>query len=158
MQHYCTAGFLCDAGYALQPWLLTPIGDAVENTAESRYNDAHISACNCIERCFGVLKQRFRCLLKHRTLHYKPVRAAKIVYSCVILHNIAIQNGDIADDDINTEVEQPNINEPIERMEGNLFFVTFLPQSIERIKCSVINRLHFIYRIVLDKVARVYSI
>lgn len=94
-----------DAGYPLQPWLMTPITDAEENTPESRYTAAHIAARNCIERCFGVLKQRFRCLLKHRTLHYSPVRAGKIIKACAVLHNMAIRHclaveyeGDIEND------------------------------------------------------------
>lgn len=79
-----------DSGYGLQPWLLTPITDADDNTPEAMYTKAHISARNTIERCNGVLKQRFRCLLSHRVLHYDPVKAAKIVLSCVVLHNMAI--------------------------------------------------------------------
>jgi hypothetical protein len=36
----------------------------------------------------GRLKGRFRCLLKDRSLHYNPIKAAKIIYSCGVLHNI----------------------------------------------------------------------
>ncbi|CAI6373865.1 unnamed protein product [Macrosiphum euphorbiae] len=35
---------------------------------------------------------RFRCLLKHRVLHYSPEKAASIINSCTILHNISISN------------------------------------------------------------------
>jgi hypothetical protein len=35
----------------------------------------------------GRLKGRFRCLLKDRTLHYNPIKAAKVIYNCVVLHN-----------------------------------------------------------------------
>lgn len=45
-----------------------------------------------IERCNGVLKNRFRCLLKHRVLHYTPIMAGKIVNACVVLHNMCIDN------------------------------------------------------------------
>lgn len=45
-----------------------------------------------IEQCFGLLKNRFRCLLKDRVLHYAPETAAKIINSCVILHNLCIHN------------------------------------------------------------------
>ncbi|KAK4882434.1 hypothetical protein RN001_005753 [Aquatica leii] len=51
-----------DSGYPLQPYLLTPIGNAVEGTPEHRYNVSHIQARNCVERCIGVLKTRFRCI------------------------------------------------------------------------------------------------
>lgn len=30
---------------------------------------------------------RFRCLLRHRTLHYHPTVAAKIIIACCVLHN-----------------------------------------------------------------------
>lgn len=81
-----------DSGYPLQPWLLTPVQEAGENSPESRYNSAHIRARNSIEKCFGVLKARFRCLLKHRTLHYDAVKAANIIYACMVFHNIIVEN------------------------------------------------------------------
>lgn len=78
---------LGDQGYPLEPWLFTPI--AVPHTAkEKKYNAMHASARNTIERAFGVLKSRFRCLSKQRVLHYSHETAAKIIYCCVILHNI----------------------------------------------------------------------
>ena len=39
-----------------------------------------------------MLKTRFRCLLKHRVLHYCPTKASKIINACVILHNMCIEN------------------------------------------------------------------
>lgn len=83
---------LGDSGYPLQPWLLTPHNGAEENTPEGRYTRAHCRARNVIERCNGVLKMRFRCLLKHRVLHYCPVEAARIINSCCVLHNIMIDH------------------------------------------------------------------
>ncbi|KAB0790642.1 hypothetical protein PPYR_14916 [Photinus pyralis] len=73
-------------GYALQPWLLTPIENAEADplSPQGRYTTQHILAKNVIERCFGVLKQRFRCLLKYRVLHYSPDRFAKIVWCCAL--------------------------------------------------------------------------
>lgn len=46
-----------------------------------------------IERVNGILKMRFRCLLKHRFLHYSPRTAAKIVHACCVLHTMAIEDG-----------------------------------------------------------------
>lgn len=90
-----------DSGYPLRTWLLTPLEqEPLDNTPESRYNNAHKRTRNIIERCNGVLKMRFRCLLKHRTLHYKPVTACKIINSCVVLHNMCIEyNVPIPDDE-----------------------------------------------------------
>lgn len=83
---------LSDSGYGLKPWLMTPIYEPRENSPESRYNKWFCTTRSIIERCNGVLKMRFRCLLKHRVLHYSPEKAASIINACVILHNICIQN------------------------------------------------------------------
>lgn len=83
--------FSGDSGYPLRPWLLTPILDAVPGSREEIYTRRHIQARNCIERCFGLLKSRWRCLLRHRTLHYHPVKAGKIVLACSVLHNMAVE-------------------------------------------------------------------
>ncbi|KAL5237057.1 hypothetical protein ACI65C_004467 [Semiaphis heraclei] len=74
-----------DSGYPLRPWLLTPLSDPIPDTPESLFNK-----WSTIERCNGILKMRFRCLLKHRVLHYNPERASKIIVSCCILHNMCI--------------------------------------------------------------------
>lgn len=34
---------------------------------------------------------RFRCLLKHRALHYAPTIASKIINSCTVLHNMCVE-------------------------------------------------------------------
>lgn len=81
-----------DSGYALRPWMLTPIQNAVPGSPEDQYNTQQTSTRSLIERCNGILKLRFRCLLKHRVLHYDPTTASKIINSCVILHNLCIHN------------------------------------------------------------------
>lgn len=60
---------------------------------------------------------RFRCLLKHRVLHYDPVQAAKIIYSCCALHNLLLRNN------VNLEIEEPTEdvlqeNEAVNNVEG----------------------------------------
>ena len=87
----------------LNLWLLTPLPQCPENSKESRYNAAHKGARNVIERLFGVLKSRFRCLLRHRTHHYKPDVAGNIFYAVSILHNICIENNVQLDDEINED-------------------------------------------------------
>lgn len=77
-----------DSGYPLQPFLLTPILNAQQGTPAGRYMIALCLARNCIERCIGLLKAIFRCLLKDRTLHYSPRNAAKIIIACATLYNI----------------------------------------------------------------------
>uniref|UniRef100_A0A131YY73 Nuclease HARBI1 n=1 Tax=Rhipicephalus appendiculatus TaxID=34631 RepID=A0A131YY73_RHIAP len=82
---------LGDSGYPLEPWLLIPVpGRPASGTPESNYNKAHTTMRNVVERCIGVLKSRFRCLQRYRTLLYNPDRAATIVGACAALHNIAL--------------------------------------------------------------------
>lgn len=66
---------------------MTPVPKP-KTTAEINYNSVHSSARSVIERCNGVLKGRFRCLSKYRTLKYKPTIASKITNACVVLHNM----------------------------------------------------------------------
>ncbi|KAJ8709363.1 hypothetical protein PYW07_009189 [Mythimna separata] len=69
--------------------MMTPILGAAPGSPEEHYTELHCKVRNTVERCIGVLKGRWRCLLAHRVLHYDPVTAAKIVNACVVLHNIA---------------------------------------------------------------------
>lgn len=79
-----------DSGYPLRPWMMTPIPDAAENSPEALYNKKQMSCRSVVEQCNGLLKMIFRCLLKHRVLHYSPPVASKIIYTCAALHNMCI--------------------------------------------------------------------
>lgn len=81
---------LGDSGYPLEPWLMTPIINAPEESAEARYTQCHSSTRNCVERMFGLLKNVWRCLLGHRVLHYDLIMAANITVACAVLHNIRL--------------------------------------------------------------------
>lgn len=79
-----------DEGYPLLPWLLIPYaGNFPGDSPEGRFNSHHGLARMCIERLNGRLKSRFRCLLRHRTLHHSPIKAGSIIYTCGVMHNIA---------------------------------------------------------------------
>ncbi|KAJ8720568.1 hypothetical protein PYW08_006033 [Mythimna loreyi] len=96
MRELCDAGehvfLLGDSGYPLRTNMMTPILNTVEGTPEHQYYQLHVTARNTVERCIGVLKARFRCLLAARALHYDPITAGKIVNACCVLHNIANKN------------------------------------------------------------------
>ncbi|KAK4887481.1 hypothetical protein RN001_003752 [Aquatica leii] len=107
-----------DSGYPLQPWMMTPIPDAPPESPEGIYTLRDTSARNVVERAFGVLKNRFRCLMKHRVLHYYHNKDGQIIYACVVLHNIYRLNNitDVEEsyDDGNNNIHQNelNINRP----------------------------------------------
>lgn len=72
---------------------MTPFEDPAVNTPEASYNTAHKITRSTIERCIGVLKGRFRCIMGERKLRYVPEKVGTIIYSCGILHNMCIRAG-----------------------------------------------------------------
>lgn len=85
--HYNGRHLLGDSGYALRTFLLTPVLNPVL-AEDTKYNRAHASTRNTIERAFGVFKRRFAVLnIPMRT----KLRTSKIIImACAVLHNIAI--------------------------------------------------------------------
>ncbi|CAK1547959.1 unnamed protein product [Leptosia nina] len=83
---------LGDSGYSLRKTLITPILNTEPGSPEEHFHKLHMTARNTVERCIGVMKARFRCLLNARVLHYDPVFAGEIVNACAVLHNITNQN------------------------------------------------------------------
>ncbi|CAN8032596.1 unnamed protein product, partial [Ixodes persulcatus] len=83
---------LGDAGYSVQPWLMTPIR-APKDEPEEEYNEALTKTRQVIERMFGLLKSRFRCLDKSGgVLQYKPQICCRITVACVVLHNYCMRH------------------------------------------------------------------
>ena len=80
-----------DAGYSCTSYLMTPLRNPITRK-ERRYNVAHRRTRNVVERTFGVLKQRFRCLLI--PLRTDLTNTLPIVVACACLHNYAIRLGD----------------------------------------------------------------
>lgn len=50
----------------------------------------HSKTRNMVERVIGVIKNRSRCILSARQLHYSPQKAAQIINVACALHNICI--------------------------------------------------------------------
>lgn len=82
---------LGDSGYKLESYLFTPVLRP-QNRSEEKYNEAHIATRNTVERCFGVWKQRFRCLLDGMTTNMKNIKPT--IVALAVLHNIAIEKDD----------------------------------------------------------------
>lgn len=81
-----------DSACPLKNHLLTPVLNPSNPHGEA-YNDAHAKTRAPIERAFGVLKMRFRCIERSGgTLLFRPERAFGIVTAYVVLHNICIKN------------------------------------------------------------------
>lgn len=78
---------------------MTPVMNAA-SAAEKHYNKMHAKTRSKVERCIGVLKNRFRCLLGERKLLYNHEKAAKIITSCVVLHNYLNLRGEEIDDSL----------------------------------------------------------
>ncbi|KAL0870255.1 hypothetical protein ABMA27_005287 [Loxostege sticticalis] len=104
---------LGDSGYAQRPWMMTPILNAAPNSAEEHYTRMQIKTRNVIERCFGVLKGRWRCLLAHRTMHYHPVKAGKMANACVVLHNLINDHTVRFDQETQEELARDRVRQPV---------------------------------------------
>ncbi|KAK0136438.1 putative nuclease HARBI1 [Merluccius polli] len=84
---------LRDSGYALRPWLLTPLANPL-TVREQRYNNIHGRTRSVVERAIGQLKSRWRCLDRSGgMLLYHPAKVCRIVQACGVLHNIAHSHG-----------------------------------------------------------------
>ncbi|XP_064476188.1 putative nuclease HARBI1 [Ornithodoros turicata] len=91
-----------DSGYPLEPWLLVPYSESetAHESYKENFNIRHKEARAIIEQCNGLLKSRFRCLHRHRVLHYAPSVVGQIVNACAILHNICLSEGLRLEDEI----------------------------------------------------------
>lgn len=126
---------LGDAGYPLEPWLLTPYRTPDIGSPQARFNDIHSRCRNTIERTNGVLKNRWRCLLSARELHYTPAKAIKIINVCAALHNICIH----FKSDLNVPCEEVDIPE-VENTQSTEVGSTYLTAG-QRIRTSITSSL-----------------
>ncbi|XP_026737328.1 putative nuclease HARBI1 isoform X1 [Trichoplusia ni] len=125
-----TVFLLGDSGYAQREYMMTPIVDAHQGSPEEYYTKLHCTARNTVERTIGVLKNRWRCLIGHRVLHYHPDVAAKIINACCVLHNMCI-NRIYFDQDENT-AEYGNDYPTVTSQESTSSTAAELRQGIEK--------------------------
>jgi hypothetical protein len=99
---------LGDGGYALKPYLMIPLRKP-SNETEMKYNKAHISTRNTVERQYGVWKRRFPCL--SLGLRLKVETTAIVIVACAVLHNFCIQRKEslpYVDYELETLISQSN--------------------------------------------------
>lgn len=89
---------LGDAAYPLREYLLTPYRDYGNlNAQQKKYNKKHCQTRVKIENSFGLLKQRFRQLI--RLDFFTIMKMCKFVLGCCVLHNLCIAEEDLWMDD-----------------------------------------------------------
>ena len=95
--------FIADAAYTVSPFVLPAYkdGEAASNPKKALFNKKHCSTRNPIERAFGVLKNRWRCLLKKLELDLCNIHV--ITAACFALHNVCL--------DLNES--EPDENDPV---------------------------------------------
>lgn len=65
-----------------------------------------------VERCIGHLRARFRCVNKHRVLHYAPEKAGRIINSVCVLHNMCVKaNVPVPDSDSDSDSDSESDND-----------------------------------------------
>lgn len=82
------------------------------NEAQRNFNQKLLSLRQSVERCIGVFKARFRCLLGERKLRYDPTKVGHVIYSCATLHNFLIANRYDILNDIDQNILQNLLNRP----------------------------------------------
>ena len=78
---------LADSGYTLKDWLIKPYILSPNLTRSEKSFSRRLSASmSTVERGFGLLKARCRCLLKR--LDHEIENISNVIITCFILHNI----------------------------------------------------------------------
>lgn len=110
-----------DGGYPCRHYLLTPVANPATE-ADRKYNEAHISARNCIERANGILKRRFPAL--KYGLRLKLKNTLPVIVAAVVVNNIALIAGD------QEPPADEQLSEFIERMSQAGFQVNYDPVEV----------------------------
>nr|CAI5845933.1 unnamed protein product [Callosobruchus analis] len=91
-----------DAAYPISENLLTPYRDYGNMTPiQENYNYKFSKTRVLIENSFGLLKGRFRQLMK--TEFWGVEKTSKFVLCCCIVHNLCIDNGDLIDEIVDNQ-------------------------------------------------------
>ena len=75
-----------DVAFSLKEWLMKPYPQRGLNRQQRLFNYRLSRARRVVENAYGILAQRFQCLLKVLQLHPRGVE--KVTLACCILHNL----------------------------------------------------------------------
>jgi hypothetical protein len=81
-----------DAAYPMRPWFYSPFKGTGLSAEKAHWNFIQSSTRMVVERTFGILKGRWRILLKRIDMPLHHV--GDIVSACICLHNFCIIHGD----------------------------------------------------------------
>ncbi|KAJ8677644.1 hypothetical protein QAD02_013431 [Eretmocerus hayati] len=85
---------LADAGYSPSTVLLTtPTEGITPGTPMGEYYKEHCTTRSLVERTIGAVSGVWRAINRENKLHYTPIKVAKIITSCAILHNFRKMHG-----------------------------------------------------------------
>ncbi|XP_054730013.1 uncharacterized protein LOC129238838 [Anastrepha obliqua] len=110
---------LGDAAYPLERFLMVPYKDTgFLSEGQQRFNTILSSTRVCVEQAFGILKKKFRILNFIEIRNIKLVK--NIIISCMILHNIIINNESFTTSDLPDILEDTSTESraDIEELDG----------------------------------------
>ncbi|XP_054722829.1 uncharacterized protein LOC129232750 [Uloborus diversus] len=88
---------VADSAYPLLTWIMKPFGGGQLNLQTTALNQKLSHSRVKVEQAFGMLKGRFRCLLKENESALKNV--VRQVLACCAIHNICIDQEDMVLDE-----------------------------------------------------------
>ena len=95
-----------DAAYPVRPWMYYPFkgGKTELSQIHENWNFIQSSTQMCVERAFGILKGRWRIIMRRCDVPLRMI--PDIVSTCIVMHNLCITMKDGFDVDWITEAEE----------------------------------------------------
>lgn len=122
-QQICEMGeeyhIIGDAAYPLSINLITPYKDYGNmSQAERTFNTAFCKARVKIENTFGILKSRFRQLM--RLEMWSVLKLSQFILACCVLHNLCMKNNDMNFTEYEDIYHEPNeyVEHPLQEREA----------------------------------------
>ena len=90
------AHLIADSAFILDRTLIKPFSQRPDITGEENIFNYRLSRCRaCVERAFGLMKNRFRIL--HKRMEFDLNNTINIIKTSAILHTICVLSGDFND-------------------------------------------------------------